>query len=265
MRLTPEQVEQFESDGFLFLPEVFSNEEVDRFVENFEIVCHEDQPGRIFEKDGNVVRTVFGSHRTNPVYRELSEDPRIVGPAMDLLKDDVYIHQFKINAKMAFQGDVWQWHQDYIYWLREDGMMKPLALTASIWLDDVHEFNGPLMLVPGSHQVEIDTPARDTAPAWMATVIADLKYSLGVEELKDLIARKGIVAPKGPRGSVLLFHCNVVHGSVPNMSPFHRRIVFVSFNSMANPLMEMETPRPSFLANRQYETIRLASRAVMAG
>jgi ectoine hydroxylase len=34
----------------------------------------------------------------------------------------VYIYQFKINVKAAFGGDVWQWHQDYIFWRNEDGM-----------------------------------------------------------------------------------------------------------------------------------------------
>ena len=36
--------------------------------------------------------------------------------------EDVYVHQFKLNAKAAFEGDVWQWHQDYGTWARDDGM-----------------------------------------------------------------------------------------------------------------------------------------------
>jgi len=32
------------------------------------------------------------------------------------------MHQFKINAKAPFDGELWQWHQDYGVWAREDGM-----------------------------------------------------------------------------------------------------------------------------------------------
>ena len=32
------------------------------------------------------------------------------------------MHQFKINGKMAFDGDVWQWHQDYGTWKNDDLM-----------------------------------------------------------------------------------------------------------------------------------------------
>ena len=32
------------------------------------------------------------------------------------------MHQFKLNAKAAFEGEVWQWHQDYGTWARDDGM-----------------------------------------------------------------------------------------------------------------------------------------------
>ena len=36
------------------------------------------------------------------------------------------MHQYKINAKAAFNGDVWQWHQDYGTWAR-DGLPIGLA------------------------------------------------------------------------------------------------------------------------------------------
>ena len=62
------------------------------------------------------------------------------------------MHQFKINGKMAFEGDVWQWHQDYGTWLNDDLMPTERAMNVAIFLDDVNEFNGPLMFIPGSHR-----------------------------------------------------------------------------------------------------------------
>ena len=254
--LTDKQLEEYERNGFLLLPDIFSSDEVDSLAAELPRLYSEDRPGRILEKDGQSVRTVFGAHNNSAIFRRLSEDARIARPAIQLLNSEVYIHQLKINVKAAFRGDIWQWHQDYIYWLLEDGMSRPEALTASVWLDDVNEFNGPLLLIPGSHRMGmIDVAARRTAPDWMSTVIADLKYSLGPEEITDLITRNGIVAPKGHRGSVLIFHCNIVHGSVPNMSPFDRRIIFITLNSMENQLLKVAVPRPDFLADRQYRRI----------
>ena len=65
------------------------------------------------EKNGKTIRTVFGVHTFNDIFYKLARHPRIVKPGMQLLGGEVYIHQFKLNAKMAFDGDVWQWHQDF--------------------------------------------------------------------------------------------------------------------------------------------------------
>jgi ectoine hydroxylase-related dioxygenase (phytanoyl-CoA dioxygenase family) len=256
MHLTLHQIDQYHETGYLFTEKVFSDHEIDRVTAAVAEDCREASPARIMEKDGVHVRTIFGSHARNDILRDLSRHPRVLEPARQLIGDAVYIHQFKVNTKSAFAGDVWQWHQDYIYWLREDGMARAEALTAAIFLDDVTEFNGPLLIVPRSQRLGvIETEARETAPDWHATVIADLKYALGPDTMKDVVRREGIVAPKGRRGAVLYFHCNVVHGSVPNMSPIDRRVLFISYNSVTNPLDERPNPRPWFMACRCYDPL----------
>ena len=44
---------------------------------------------------------------------------------MQIYGESLYMHQFKINGKMAFDGDVWQWHQDYGTWVNDDLMPEP--------------------------------------------------------------------------------------------------------------------------------------------
>ena len=134
-------------------------------------------------------------------------------------------------------------------------MPRPEAVTAAVFIDPVTEFNGPILLVPGSQNVMIDSTARETAPTWRATVIADLKYTVGQDDLLSVVKQSEIVAPKGDRGSVLFFHCNIVHGSVPNMSPMDRRVAFVSYNSVKNALVPVSEPRPWFMARRQFDPI----------
>ena len=62
------------------------------------------------------------------------------------------MHQYKVNAKAAFDGEVWQWHQDYGTWARDDGMPEPRAMNIAVFLDEVSAINGPLMFIPGSHR-----------------------------------------------------------------------------------------------------------------
>src|SRR5207247_1616599 len=56
------------------------------------------------------------------------------------------------NAKAAFEGEVWQWHQDYGTWARDDGMPQPRAMNIAVFLDEVMPINGPLMFIPRSHK-----------------------------------------------------------------------------------------------------------------
>jgi len=54
---------------------------------------------------------------------------------------------------------------------------------------------------------------------------------------------------------VLLFHGNVVHGSASNMSPFPRKMLLVTFNAVSNALPPADSPRPAFLASRDFTPI----------
>ena len=118
----------------------------------------------------------------------------MVEPVKQLFGEDVYMHQFKINGKMAFDGDVWQWHQDYGTWQDDDLMPAPRAMNVAIFLDEVNEFNGPLMFIPGSHKLGVVEAEHDTAttsyPLWV----------INHDSIRKLVEHGGIVAPKGPPG-----------------------------------------------------------------
>jgi ectoine hydroxylase-related dioxygenase (phytanoyl-CoA dioxygenase family) len=267
--LTDQHLSRYEREGFLFFPEFLSTSEVETLQAELPSIFAEDTPRRVLEEGGQVVRSVYGSHMTNDAFRKLSEDPRLVGPAVKLLGSEVYIHQFKINAKAIFGGDKWEWHQDYVFWRKEDGMPTARVANVALFLNQVNEFNGPLLLIPGSHQEDvIDVNGRAEipdayldSPAWITNLTAQLKYALPRETVTKLVNQYGIVAPKGPAGSLLIFHGNLVHGSVQNISPFERTIVCITYNSIHNTLPVSEKMRPQFLANRDYTPIKLEAAA----
>ena len=104
------------------------------------------------EKEGEVVRTAMGLHQRNDIFNKLSHNPRLLQPAEQLARSNLYIQQTKVNVKAAFEGETWQWHYDFATHHRDDGVPRPLALNVHVFLDEVNEFNGPLYFVPGSHK-----------------------------------------------------------------------------------------------------------------
>jgi aspartate/methionine/tyrosine aminotransferase len=256
--LSDRDLRTYEEQGYLVIPGLLTEQEVDVLRGEIPTLIAEDTPRRVLEQDGKTVRAVHGSHQTNDIFQRLVRLPRLLGIARQVLGSDVYVHQFKINMKAAFEGDIWKWHQDYVFWLKLDGMREPRALNVFVFLDDVTEFNGPLFLVPGSHRegvidVAAAPPEERKNDEWVASFTAALKFSIPKDTLARIVGDAGMVAPQGKRGTVLLTHCNIVHGSPPNMSPFDRWLTIVTYNSVENPLAAVREPRPEFLVSRQYD------------
>lgn len=270
MQLSQEQINFYHEQGYLFVPDCFSPEEVALMKAQLPAIYAEDTPARVLEEGTNVVRMIHGSHKSNPVFGRLVRHPMILQPAMQLLDDQVYVHQFKVNAKAAFAGEVWAWHQDYVFWHKEDGMPTPRTVNATVFLDDVTEFNGPLVVIPTTHRIGMqDENARDVAleedePTWMSHLTTDLKYSLEQKTLAKYVTEFGMVGPKGKAGSVLYFNPSIFHGSAPNISPFDRAMALVTYNSVENHLQPVENPRPWFLAERDFTPLEPLEEAKLA-
>lgn len=259
MQLTQDQLTQYRDAGFVFLPGHFSASETRRMSDALPALFAEDSPRRVLEKDGVTVRSVYGSHRHEPLFEALVRDPRLLRPAERILGGPLYVHQFKINSKLAFGGDLWAWHQDFIFWQREDGIRNPDLVTVALFLDEVNEFNGPLVLIEGSHRegvidvapIQANPSQYEQMPEWISNLTAEIKYAVPQRKVESLSREGRLVAPKGPPGSVLLFHPNVVHGSASNISPFDRAVVLVTYNLSVNaPPAGAGKQRPDFLCER---------------
>src|SRR5262249_43924069 len=174
------------------------------------------RPENVREKTGDVVRTNFAAHMYSYPFAKLARHPRMVKPIRQLFGEDVYMHQFKINGKAAFDGDVWQWHQDYGPRRAADDMPEARAMNVAIFLDDVNEFNGPLMFIPGSHMLGVLDAEHDTNttsyPLWV----------INHATIRKLVDRGGIVAPKGPAGTTVLLHACPSHASSSYLTPRDR-------------------------------------------
>jgi ectoine hydroxylase len=252
MRLTPQQLEQFDRDGYLFFPALFSPEEMAPLLEEVPRLYERREAYNVREKGKDAVRTNFAAHMYSKPFAKLARHPRMVEPVEDLFGEKLYMHQFKINGKMAFEGDVWQWHQDYGTWLNDDMMPTERAMNVAIFLDDVNEFNGPLMFIPGSHKKGVVQARHDLSttsyPLW--TVDHELIAAL-VERAGG--KNGGIVSPHGPAGSMILFHSCLVHASTSNLSPWNRVSVYLSLCAVSNHIRRFK--RPEYIAHRDFTPI----------
>ena len=247
MRLNTEQIERFDRDGYLFFPSLFTREEIARLTNELPALFAEHRPENVRERGSDAVRTSFAAHMYCDAFARLARHPRMVEPVKQVFGEDVYMHQFKINGKMAFDGDVWQWHQDYGTWKNDDWMPEARAMNVAIFLDEVNEFNGPLMFIPGSHKLGVLAAGHDTEttsyPLW----------TIDHETISRLVARGGIVAPKGASGSMILFHGCLVHASTSNLSPWNRVSVYLSLCAVSNHIRRFK--RPGYIAHRDFTPI----------
>ena len=247
MKLTPEQLHQFDRDGYLFFPSLFSEREVKALTDEVPALFAQRRPENVREKDSDAVRINFAAHMYNAMFARLGRHPRMIEPVKQLFGEGVYMHQFKINGKVAFDGDLWQWHQDYGTWQADDQMPEARAMNIAIFLNEVNEFNGPLMFIPGSHKLGVMDAAHDTSttsyPLW----------TIDHDTIRKLVERGGLVAPKGPAGSMIMFHGCLVHGSTANLSPWDRWNVYLSLCAVSNHIRRFK--RPAYIAHRDFTPI----------
>jgi len=247
MKLTQEQLAQFDRDGYLFFPALFSPEEIKVLTDEVPRLFVDRRPENVREKDSDAVRTNFAAHMYSAVFARLARHPRMVEPVKQLFGEGVYMHQFKINGKVAFDGDLWQWHQDYGTWKNDDLMPEPRAMNIAIFLNEVNEFNGPLMFIPGSHKLGVIDAAHDT------TTTSYPLWTIDHDTIRKLVERGGLVAPKGPAGSLIVFHACLVHASTANLSPWDRWNVYLSLCAVSNHIRRFK--RPEYIAHRDFTPI----------
>jgi len=265
--LSQEELDRFDRDGFLTVEDRISAEEAASLRADADRVADAaplDHETVIREPESDRVRSLFWIHRLEGPLARLCRDERVVSMARQILGSDVYFHQSRVNFKRPFVGKEFFWHSDFETWHMEDGMPRMRALSMSISLTDNNEFNGPLMVVPGSHRKYVRC-VGETPDAHYRDSLR--KQEIGVpslEALERLVDEGGgIEAPKGRAGSITVFDCNTMHGSVSNLSPWPRTNLFLVFNSVENTLeapFAGTRPRPEYIAERTFDPVQPVAR-----
>lgn len=216
------------------------------------------RPEVINEAGSDVVRALHGCHRYDDTCAQLVRMPRLVDLAEAFLGEEVYVYQFKVNIKSAREGKEWPWHQDYAFWAREDGMPRADAVNIAINLDDVHELNGPLTVLSGSHTLGLVDSAGDamaeTGRNWHEHVSAKLTYTVPEDRVRELALHHSSQTMLGSAGTVTVFHPSIVHSSSNNLSDDRRAVLLITYNSVKNA--PTRPSRPEFLVDRDTTPVR---------
>lgn len=264
MKLTPEQVARYDRDGFLIFEGLFTPEEVAAMKRELERIRTIDTDHLVRERNGGIAKTIYRVHETDgptasPLFRAGALSPRLLEPARQLLRDEaLYIHHTKCNLKTAIDGSVWQWHQDYGAWKR-DGIAKSDMTTALIMLDAPTELSGCLYFIPGSHRrgdLASEMDDRTTS------------YKLWVVPKQDLLAimeeSPEPVPLLGKPGTVVFFHCNILHASGHNLSRHDRWHIYYVYNTVANHATAVPNPRPDYVRSTNFAPLPLGTDDVLS-
>ncbi|MBL8553753.1 MAG: phytanoyl-CoA dioxygenase family protein [Phenylobacterium sp.] len=224
-RLTADDRAQYERDGYLCLPAWLDDAwldrltaVMDRFVERSRslVVSTPDLllgPGHTADRP--MLRRIPQTVAFDPVFEDFGLRGPVVDLAEDLLGADVRFHHSKLNFKSGGGGEEIRWHQDIPFWPHSN--YGPL--TIGVYLCDVDEAMAPMGVFAGSHRGPIHA-LRDEAGAWTGALSDAEAARLEGSDLRWLA---------GPRGTVTIHNCRVVHGSRANTSPRMRPLLLHTY------------------------------------
>lgn len=249
----------FDEKGYLTVDELVTPDEVAEFRAELQRLSKdpalEGDERVIRERQSQEVRSIFEVHKVSDVFARIANDPRVVGRARQLLGSDVYIHQSRVNFKPGFDGKEFYWHSDFETWHAEDGMPRMRAVSISISLTDNYSYNGPLMIMPGSHRTYVSCAGETPDDNYKSSLVQQQAGTPDHDSLARLAERHGIDVLEGKAGGATMFDCNCMHGSNGNITPLPRSNVFIVFNSVENTCVEpfaAKQPRPSFIGARDF-------------
>lgn len=226
MKLSDDEKRAFQEGGFVVRRGVFRDDEVtaaraalERLYATAQTLrATGDHDGAFFAlgvppEGPIVVQRVVWAGGSEPVLLRLSEDARLVEPALDLLGTP-RCEQLLCQAhyKMPNDGVAFDWHQDIQHRDKGGGTWTDVTGRGSyvqtiLLVDDMTEENGPLEFLP-----------RDA-------VALDETGRLLKENGSVRVDASRAVSVTGRAGDVLVFGPYAVHGSMPNESAKPRRVL----------------------------------------
>ncbi len=230
--LSPEQIEAFHRDGYVFVENFLDAEETRLLQETCKAdSLLQEHAMDVRDKAGRRTNLSLWNHPGDDIYGMVARSQKMVDSVEQLLEDEVYHYHSKLSAKEPRVGGAWEWHQDYGYWYK-NGCLFPDMLSVFIAIDRCTKENGCMQVLRGSHKlgrIEHGFAGEQTG--------ADMER---VEEAKK---RMELVYCEMEPGTALFFHGNTLHTSDANLSEHPRWGMICCYNAKRNnPYKEHHHP-----------------------
>lgn len=214
--LTPELVERYEADGYVFPLRALDESDVSRFRSEYD--AYEEGIGEQLATIPARDRYVFfaETHAFLPWAYELATQPAVLDAVESLIGPDLLIWDSRWFTKRPRDPTYISWHQDGTYW----ELSPPKVCTAWIALSRSFTGNGAMQVVPRSH-VGGQLPHVDTFHEANA-------LARGQEIAVDVDEATAVTLTLEP-GEMSIHHIGVIHGSKPNTSDESRIGLAVRF------------------------------------
>lgn len=251
--LSLKEVEAYGTNGYLGVENVLSSTEVemlrrvtDDFVEKSRLVTESDdvfdlEPGHSAQNPK--LRRLKDPTELHEAYRNTLRHDKILDIVSQLIGPSIWTNGNKLNMKSGGFGSPVEWHQDWAWYpFTNDDL-----LAVGVCIDDMTEENGCLLVIPGSHRGPILDHHLDGVFAGGVTE----------DEFDDSAARKVEIKA----GGISIHHVRTLHGSLPNLSPYPRRLLLFQYCAGdAWPLsgINWDTYQKSFLRGEPTHQPRVA-------
>ena len=233
MPLTANQIAHYREHGYLVLERHLDEVTIAglraAIAELIEASRHVSASNAVYDigaghrPDSPKVRRIKHPHLRHPAFDALMRSEALVDPVADLLGGTVRFDHAKLNFKPPGARAAVEWHQDWAFYPHTNDDL----LAVGVMVEDCGEDNGPLMVIPGSHQGPVFDHHRDGI----------FIGALDPAHLGE--ARKRAVALTGPAGSISIHHVRTVHGSRENASGSWRPLLLYSYAAVdAFPVYE---------------------------
>jgi ectoine hydroxylase-related dioxygenase (phytanoyl-CoA dioxygenase family) len=218
-----DQVQAYDRDGFVLVPDVFSPREIEILLANVgkdgRVTKHSfDMP----DAAGRSSKLALWGDIRDDVFGAVSSSPRVVDNVRMLLREDVYHWHSKVMLKEPRLGGAWEWHQDYGYWYG-DGCLYPRLTSCMIALDPATRENGCLKVIVGSHLLGRLDHGK-----------VGIQAGADLARVEAVTQRLPVHYCEAPAGSALFFHGNTFHASEANLSDKPRRAYICCYNALSN-------------------------------
>ncbi len=173
------------------------------------------------------LRRVASPTELSDAYLNVLKTGAMTDMVAELIGPDIKFHHSKINSKLPHTSTTVKWHQDFTF----DPHSNDDLVTALLFLDDVTEENGPLMVAPGSHRGPLLSLRQNGV------------FTGAVNEMEANRFERQSVKQTGPAGAVCLMHSRVAHASTRNRSARPRTLFIAAISATdAVPLAPIAVP-----------------------